>query len=155
MLAEGDLMNDVHILSNLILPGKTIHLKGWDVVLNPGVVPLDPAPSAAQTTPMASLPATPPDITIEGVHIEFKTDGTSGGVGIYAHSDTATYYSGIITIKAENASGWNIGWLDWIREHIFPLIGTGDGVYVNFADVIMTDAKIKGRKSQYHFQRRV
>ena len=62
---------------------------------------------------------------------------------LLAHA-TDGILGGDVTIAAENTSGWNIDALDWIREHLFPLIGTGQGVYVNSSDIILNDAKITG-----------
>jgi len=140
--ANGNLVNTVYLYTNLIVPGKPILISGWDVNVSPGVI-ISTRTISGSDYENAKSTGDSADITFEPVNLDLESDASHDGVKIYAQAK-GTFYSGKVTIDAQNDSGWGIGWLDWIRQHLFPLIGTDQGVYVNFSDVTMTDARIMG-----------
>ena len=136
LLAESSFSN-ITVNTDLLISGFDLTIQGWKVTVAAGKILSTRAISGTDyeadisTGDSGNISILPVKLTLES------------GVKILAHAETP-YLGGIIEIRAENTSGWNVDALDWIREHLFPLIGTSQGVYVNSAEIKISDAVIKG-----------
>jgi hypothetical protein len=133
--------NDIDIKTDLLLLGGDLSIEGWDIVLEAGKI---------LSTREIDVSAGIPD------YQNATSIGPSGDVDIRAVSFTmkdgskilaqgsASYAGGAVKIDAADTMGYAIDAIDWIREHLDILIGTQQGVYLNYAEVILNNANIQG-----------
>ncbi len=138
----GDAERDnVTINTDLLLKGQSLKIKGNDVriakdkVISTRKVNTTGSPDYET----AASTGNSGNILIEAVSLVLEK------VKILAHA-TDPFTGGDVSILAEDTNGWNVAILDWLRENLGILIGSGQGIYVNAAEVSLKDVVIKGNQ---------
>jgi len=133
--------NDIDIKSDLLLLGGDLSIEGWDIILEAGKIlstrDIDVSAGIPDYQNATSIGPSG-DVDIQAVSFTMK-DGSK----ILAQG-SASYSGGSVKIEAADTMGYAIDAIDWIREHLDLLIGTQQGVYLNYAEVILNNASILG-----------
>lgn len=137
--------NEIKIQTDLLLKGRNLHLKGDYIIVDEGKIF---STRSINTDGMPNYETVVSTGNSGAILIE-STKMTLNKVKLLAHAinpANAAYQGGDVTILGQDINGWNIPELDWIREKLGVLIGTGIGIYVNRSEIVLTDVMLKGNE---------